>query len=69
MCSWILVINLVYMQTIIIFLKIDRYTEDWYGLKTLHSRGGIAIHSIPGVEHLQWHQAEPVFREAVLPYL
>ena len=57
------------MQTIIILLNINRYTEDWYGLKTLHSRGGIAIHSIPGVEHLQWHQAEPVFREAVLPYL
>lgn len=56
-------------RTVLNFNETRAYTKDWYGLKTLHSRGGIAIHSIPGVEHLQWHQAEPVFREAVLPYL
>lgn len=49
--------------------KTPAYLNNTYGLRSLDERGGLIIHSIPGVTHLRWHQEEIVFLQAVLPYL
>ncbi|KAH3798351.1 hypothetical protein DPMN_151950 [Dreissena polymorpha] len=45
------------------------YTNDWFGLRTLDSRGGLVTKVIPGVQHNYWIRNHTVFMDHILPYL
>ncbi|XP_064383691.1 lysosomal thioesterase PPT2-A-like [Halichondria panicea] len=55
---------------IIIDMENQMYFEkNTFGLQTLHSRGAIHSHIIPGVQHTQWHGNKDVFDCCIAPYL
>ena len=50
-------------------IYVQYYLDNTFGLKTIHSRGGVHIHAIPGVTHLEWHGSKDVFDCCIAPYL
>lgn len=44
------------------------YTNDCFGLKTLHTTGRLNLTIVPGVSHSDWTANEAIIKEHVLPH-
>ncbi|XP_005103861.1 lysosomal thioesterase PPT2-A isoform X2 [Aplysia californica] len=49
--------------------KQEWYLNDAFGLQTLAKRGGLHLHTIPGIHHVRWHKELQIFKCCVLPWL
>lgn len=45
------------------------YTRDTFGLRSMHQRRSLFIHTPPGVSHGEWLHNETLFDQFILPYL
>ncbi|GAB6021899.1 holo-[acyl-carrier-protein] synthase [Chamberlinius hualienensis] len=56
-------------ETVIEMTKQDVFKKDSFGLQTLFHKKKLQIYNVPGVEHLDWHSNETVFKNCILPWL
>lgn len=52
-----------------IFLLLQFYSEDSFGLRTLNEQGRVKVFEVPGVQHLHWHHNKQIFQKYIEPYL
>lgn len=45
------------------------YRYDSFGLQTMHKKGDVITHVIPGVKHTHWYSTYSVYEKCILPYL
>lgn len=56
-------------ETIVEMTQQKMFLEDWFGLKTLHNRGGVSSYVFANVKHNDWHGNKTVFHKAIEPWL
>ncbi|XP_066525854.1 lysosomal thioesterase PPT2 [Hoplias malabaricus] len=56
-------------ETVVEMKSQEMFLRDWFGLKTLYTRGDLEMCSFPGVQHIYWHSNETVYKTCIEKWL